>query len=195
MGNPTNPNRVVRVKDLDRFKSNTDGLYATKTVVATTYATKQEVSDATLIPLNMEQLTPSSTFVKNNVLGINGILYRAKQNTSEFPVTVVTDRGRFVYDTDKYGNKAYVVSDYTLSQAWEKWSDAGINYSLSVIDSRLSYFNNLQIALRLTQIESLLRNIQQTLGDVTVDGQTYTVRGILTELAKLMDKDVVIGDE
>lgn len=195
MGNPTNPNRVVRVKDLDRFKSNTDGLYATKTVVATTYATKQEVSDAILIPLNMEQLTPSSTFVKNNVLGINGILYRAKQNTSEFPVTVVTDRGRFVYDTDKYGNKAYVVSDYTLSQAWEKWSDAGINYSLSVIDSRLSYFNNLQIALRLTQIESLLRNIQQTLGDVTVDGQTYTVRGILTELAKLMDKDVVIGDE
>lgn len=195
MGNPTNPNRVVRVKDLDRFKSNTDGLYATKAVVATTYATKQEVSDATLIPLNMEQLTPSSTFVKNNVLGINGILYRAKQNTSEFPVTVVTDKGRFVYDTDKYGNKAYVVSDYTLSQAWEKWSDAGINYSLSVIDSRLSYFNNLQIALRLTQIESLLRNIQQTLGDVTVDGQTYTVRGILTELAKLMDKDVVIGDE
>lgn len=195
MANPTNPNRVVRVKDLDRFKSNTDGLYATKTVVATTYATKQEVSDATLIPLNMEQLTPSSTFVKNNVLGINGILYRAKQNTSEFPVTVVTDKGRFVYDTDKYGNKAYVVSDYTLSQAWEKWSDAGINYSLSVIDSRLSYFNNLQIALRLTQIESLLRNIQQTLGDVTVDGQTYTVRGILTELAKLMDKDVVIGDE
>lgn len=195
MGNPTNPNRVVRVKDLDRFKSNTDGLYATKTVVATTYATKQEVSDATLIPLNMEQLTPSSTFVKNNVLGINGILYRAKQNTSEFPVTVVTDKGRFVYDTDKYGNKAYVVSDYTLSQAWEKWSDAGINYSLSVIDSRLSYFNNLQIANRLTQIESLLRNIQQTLGDVTVDGQTYTVRGILTELAKLMDKDVVIGDE
>lgn len=195
MGNPTNPNRVVRVKDLDRFKSNTDGLYATKTVVATTYATKQEVSDATLIPLNMEQLTPSSTFVKNNVLGINGILYRAKQNTSEFPVTVVTDKGRFVYDTDKYGNKAYVVSDYTLSQAWEKWSDAGINYSLSVIDSRLSYFNNLQIALRLTQIESLLRNIQQTLGDVTVDGQTYTVRGILTELAKLMDKDVVLGDE
>lgn len=195
MGNPTNPNRVVRVKDLDRFKSNTDGLYATKAVVATTYATKQEVSDATLIPLNMEQLTPSSTFVKNNVLGINGILYRSKQNTSEFPVTVVTDKGRFVYDTDKYGNKAYVVSDYTLSQAWEKWSDAGINYSLSVIDSRLSYFNNLQIALRLTQIESLLRNIQQTLGDVTVDGQTYTVRGILTELAKLMDKDVVIGDE
>ena len=195
MGNPTNPNRVVRVKDLDRFKSNTDGLYATKTVVATTYATKQEVSDATLIPLNMEQLTPSSTFVKNNVLGINGILYRAKQNTSEFPVTVVTDKGRFVYDTDKYGNKAYVVSDYTLSQAWEKWSDAGISYSLSVIDSRLSYFNNLQIAPRLTQIESLLRNIQQTLGDVTVDGQTYTVRGILTELAKLMDKDVVIGDE
>jgi hypothetical protein len=195
MGNPTNPNRVVRVKDLDRFKSNTDGLYATKTVVATTYATKQEVSDATLIPLNMEQLTPSSTFVKNNVLGINGILYRAKQNTSEFPVSVVTDKGRFVYDTDKYGNKAYVVSDYTLSQAWEKWSDAGISYSLSVIDSRLSYFNNLQIALRLTQIESLLRNIQQTLGDVTVDGQTYTVRGILTELAKLMDKDVVLGDE
>lgn len=166
-----------------------------KPFINQTFATKQEVSDATLIPLNMEQLTPSSTFVKNNVLGINGILYRAKQNTSEFPVSVVTDKGRFVYDTDKYGNKAYVVSDYTLSQAWEKWSDAGINYSLSVIDSRLSYFNNLQIALRLTQIESLLRNIQQTLGDVTVDGQTYTVRGILTELAKLMDKDVVLGDE
>ena len=31
MANPTNPNRVVRVKDLNRFKGNTDGLYATKT--------------------------------------------------------------------------------------------------------------------------------------------------------------------
>ena len=30
MANPTNPNRVVRVKDLNRFKGNTDGLYATK---------------------------------------------------------------------------------------------------------------------------------------------------------------------
>lgn len=31
MGNPTNPNRVVRVKDLNSFKGKTDGLYATKT--------------------------------------------------------------------------------------------------------------------------------------------------------------------
>ena len=33
MANPTNPNRVVRVKDLNRFKGNTDGLYATKTAL------------------------------------------------------------------------------------------------------------------------------------------------------------------
>lgn len=48
MANPTNPNRVVRVKDLDRFKGNADGLYATQTNVnnkadkSTTY-TKTEV--------------------------------------------------------------------------------------------------------------------------------------------------------
>ena len=29
MGNPTNPNRVVRVKDLDRFKTKSDASYAT----------------------------------------------------------------------------------------------------------------------------------------------------------------------
>jgi len=30
MANPTNPNRVVRVKDLDRFKTNGDDHYAQK---------------------------------------------------------------------------------------------------------------------------------------------------------------------
>lgn len=30
MANPTNPNRSIRVKDLNRFKSKTDALYATK---------------------------------------------------------------------------------------------------------------------------------------------------------------------
>lgn len=46
MGNPTNPNRVVRVKDLARFKSNADATFATKTEVNVTYASVSEATAA-----------------------------------------------------------------------------------------------------------------------------------------------------
>ena len=217
MANPTNPNRVIRVKDLNRFKGNTDGLYATKTALQnksninhnhdTRYYTEAEVdallADRTMHPIDMDEVTPSSTFTAGDVLGINGILYKAKVNTSDFPVTVVVDdtTGQFVYDTDADGNKAYVVEDYTLSEDWMKWADAGINYSLSVINSQLSYLNTLRIASRLGSLEAsqsniltALTQIQQALMPITVDGVTYSVRDILTELAKLMNANIVIDE-
>ena len=166
----------------------------------TRYYTEAEVdallADRTMHPIDMDEVTPSSTFTAGDVLGINGILYKAKVNTSDFPVTVVVDdtTGQFVYDTDDDGNKAYVIEDYTLSEDWMKWADAGINYSLSVINSQLSYLNTLRIASRLGTLEQQLANMLQALMPITVDGVTYSVRDILTELAKLMNANIVIDE-
>ena len=213
----TNPTKYVSVQRLGRFEAKIGQKYATQAALQTKsninhnhdtrYYTEAEVdallADRTMHPIDMDEVTPSSTFTAGDVLGINGILYKAKVNTSDFPVTVVVDdtTGQFVYDTDDDGNKAYVVEDYTLSEDWMKWADAGINYSLSVINSQLSYLNTLRIASRLGSLEAsqsniltALTQIQQALAPVTVDGVTYSVRDILTELAKLMNKNVVFDE-
>ena len=213
----TNPNKLINVQELAYFEGKVGDKYATKTALQTKaninhnhdtrYYTEAEVdallADRTMHPIDMDEVTPSSTFTAGDVLGINGILYKAKVNTSDFPVTVVVDdtTGQFVYDTDADGNKAYVVEDYTLSEDWMKWADAGINYSLSVINSQLSYLNTLRIASRLGSLEAsqsniltALTQIQQALMPITVDGVTYSVRDILTELAKLMNANIVIDE-
>ncbi len=90
-----------------------------------------------LIPVNVAGLTPSSTFVKNNILGINGTLYRATQATSNFPVTLLTSGGSFVTNTIN-GKTAFVVSDYTLNTGWEIWSDASMEYWAELISQGLN---------------------------------------------------------
>ena len=59
-------------------------------------ASKTELSELeTLIPVDVNSLTPSSTFAKNSVIGINGVLYRSLRQTSHSPVVMaVQDGGR-----------------------------------------------------------------------------------------------------
>lgn len=72
MGNPTNPNRVVRVKDLNRFKGNTDGLYATKTVINT----KADKSN-----------TYTKTEVDTKLNELKGPTYNPLTRTISYPTT------------------------------------------------------------------------------------------------------------
>ncbi len=98
--------------------------------IPTIYATKAALTAATLIPVNLDDMTPWTTFVKNNILAINGVQYRAKKDTTHFPVVLLTDGGQFVVNVVN-GAPAYVISDYTLDADWEIWGDAGIPQTLA----------------------------------------------------------------
>ena len=98
--------------------------------IPTLYATKAALLQATIIPVNLGDMTPQTTFVKNNILAINGVQYRAKKDTTHFPVVLLTDGGQFVVNIVN-GAPAYVVSDYTLDADWEIWGDAGIPQTLA----------------------------------------------------------------
>lgn len=90
-------------------------------------------------PVNMDTLTPSSTFTANQCVAINGVFYRAIRNTASFPVTLVVDgtTGKFVYNESASGHKAYVIGNPTLNEDWEVWSDSSIDFWREYFDDRL----------------------------------------------------------
>ncbi len=148
----TNPESTVRVKDLNRFKQRFD-------------------VEAGLHPVDINSLTPTSTFVKNAILGINGVIYRSKQATSHFPVSLVVDNDAFVIQT--IDNKiVFTVSSNTVHSDWEQWTDAAIEYWKAQLDARVSALEN---------------------KTVTYNGVTYTADELLTAMAQLMQRTVVVS--
>ena len=139
---------------------------------------KMAYDAAALLPVDISTLTPSSIFQKHAVIGINGVLYRAKQATQQMPCTVVVDdqTGQLVTHTVN-GKVSLVVDDPTPNSDWEVWSDAASEYWISLLDQRLSRF------------ETMLAGISPD--GITINGNTYTVQQLLENLAKLMGKTVV----
>ena len=158
------------------------------------------VADGTLYPVDISTLTPTTTFRKNAVLGINGVLYRAKVATSAFPVALVTDdaRGQFVIDMVN-GKRAFVIDDPAVHQDWEVWTDAGIEYWIALQDARMSALaeQKQDVISDLTTIRSnaaLAVSALQMTSTVGYGGQTYTVQELLKAVASLMGKTVVVND-
>lgn len=137
----------------------------------TIYIKDLEAQDALLIPVSVDSLTPSSTFVKNAVIGINGVLYRATAATSNLPCTLTIQDGAFVTHTVN-GKTSFVVSDPTPNAGWEIWTDAATEYWLSLLDTRITSLENLS---------------------VTYNGITYTLAQLMASMAQLMQKTVVVG--
>lgn len=136
-----------------------------------TFATKEEVG---LYPVDITTLSLESTFVAGAVIGINGVLYRATQATDNLPCTLVTENGVFVVNTVK-GKTAFVVSDATPNTDWEIFTDAAIEYWVTIMNQRVS----------------ALENIPTT---VTYNGVTYTTAQLLEAMAQLMAKTVVVHE-
>ena len=138
-----------------------------------------------LHPVDISTLTPSSTFVENAVVGINGVIYRAKKATSNFPVSLLASGNEFVVDVVN-GKVAYVVVDDTINNDWEQWTDAAIEYWTEQLAARAAALESAQTALaaRTTTIEG-------TLANVTYNGRSYSVRDILNAMAALMPRNVV----
>lgn len=130
----------------------------------------EDARDNLLYPVNVASLTPSSTFVKNAIIGINGVIYRATANTSNFPVTLTIDNGQFVYD-EVNGKKAFVVSDPTVNQGWEIFTDAGVEYWIE----------------QKADIADVMAHT------ITKDGKTYTVQQLLEAVVYLMGRTVVLN--
>ena len=68
----------------------------TSSKIPTSNAVVTYVNGRSMRPVNINTLTPSSTFLLGDIIGINGILYRANKNTSSLPVTFATEDGDFV---------------------------------------------------------------------------------------------------
>lgn len=147
-------------------------------------ATKTELSQNEaehFHPVGISSLTPSSTFAKNSVIGINGVLYRSTQATSNFPVTLMVQDGSFVVNTVN-GKISFVVVDPTVLQGWEIFTDASIEYWIESINQSIADIStirsNAQSAIKPTDV-------------VTYEGTEYSVSTLLSEVAKLMNKTVV----
>jgi len=122
-----------------------------------------------LLPVDISTLTPASTFPKNAVIGIGGVLYRAKRATASMPLTMVVSDGKFVTH-EVNGQKAFVVQDMTVNADWDVWMDAGLSYAYSLADQRI------------TALET---------ETYTANGEQYTRRQLLQAVAELMQKTIV----
>lgn len=159
-----------------------------ETSVPSTYATKQEVTDSALHPVNVNTLTPSSTFIKNAVIGINGVLYRSTQATSNLPVTLVVQDGAFVTNTVN-GKIAFVVSNSNINAGWEIFTDASIEYWVESINAALAAK---QDAINdLAAIRSNAQSAIKTTDQYTAGNVTYSATDLLQAVANLMSKTLV----
>jgi hypothetical protein len=159
--------------------------------INTNVATKTELgqnADEHLHPVDISSLTPSSTFGKNSVIGINGVLYRATKATSNMPVTLTVLNGAFVYHSVN-GKIAFVVSDETLNSDWEIFTDASIEYWVASLNAALA--NKQDSIDDLSTIRSNATGAVKKADTYTYNNQSYTVDSMLTELAKFMSKTVV----
>lgn len=130
-----------------------------------------------LLPVDISTLTPASTFPKNAVIGIGGVLYRATAATQNLPCTLTVQDGQFVVNIVN-GKTAFTVTDPSPNSGWEIFTDASVEYWIS-------------------QLNALIAQ-KATVGDVmqaTVNyGQTqFTVQQLLQEMAKLMSRTVVVN--
>lgn len=169
-----------------------------KKVIYDVFGTEIELDPRTsehLHPVNVNTLTPSSTFRMNSVIGINGVLYCSLRDTDNLPVTPQIQDGQFVIHTVG-GKIALVIADETLNEDWEVFTDASIEYWVASINSAISVINT---AIQLIQgsisdLSTIRSNASAALKPTdiyTFNGVSYTVDDMLKDLVKLMPKTLV----
>ena len=192
-----NPTKYVSVQRLGRFEEKLGQKYATQTAMAAA------VADVTPDYIDIEDLEPGMTFPKNSLLAINGISFQALRNTTDFPVVLLVESGHVVYDEDENGNKALVVSDWTKSNDWKVWGDAGIPRTLDNMTAQQEAFMEDEQA-DMAAFKQEIRNdaaqlivlaassIKPGTKITSSSGTQYTAETLLTALADLMDKTIVV---
>lgn len=143
------------------------------------------LAEGTLYPVDISTVTPQTTFRKNAVIGIGGVIYRAKRATANMPLTMVVSDGKFVTH-EVNGQQAFVVQDMTVNADWEVWMDAGLSYAYSLADQRIT---NLEQAL--PTVKATADSALQPTTTYSANGQQYIADELLQAVAELMDKTIV----
>lgn len=146
---------------------------------------KMAYDGAALLPVNIQNVTPQSSFPKNAVIGIGGVLYRAKRATASMPLTMVVSDGKFVTH-EVNGQQAFVVQDMTVNADWEVWMDAGLSYAYSLADQRITNLEQALLTVKATADSAL-----QPTTTYSANGQQYTADDLLQAIAELMNKTIV----
>ena len=90
-----------------------------------------------ITPVDIDLLTPSSTFAAGDAIAFNGVIYRATGATDNFPIPLVVSGNNFVVNEYK-GYKAYVRGSEVIQDGWQVWLDTGLNYWIEKHEDRIS---------------------------------------------------------
>lgn len=116
-------------------------------------AEKQELHDAVieeaernggfmLYPVELASISTTSVFQKNSIICIDGVVYRAKQQTSNLPVVLVAENNRFITQVVN-GYTVFIKANNTLSSDWEVWLDASSDFRYKSIEARVAKLETL----------------------------------------------------
>lgn len=90
-----------------------------------------------LYPVEESTLSPSSTFKKNAIICIDGVIYRAVRDTANLPLKFVVEGNKFVVQTI-YGRTAFVRAANTVNSDWAVWVDASNDIRFCQLEDRVA---------------------------------------------------------
>ena len=88
-------------------------------------------------PVRESEATSGRTFLKSEVLAINGVIYRCTADTQNLPVTPVVQDSMIVV-VEKDGQKAIVIADDKVNEGWEVFADASNGYRIAALEARVA---------------------------------------------------------
>ena len=90
-----------------------------------------------LYPVDLSQVTTTTVFQKNSIICIDGVVYKSKQQTSDFPVVLLVENNKFVTQVIS-GTTVFVKPVNTLSSDWEVWLDASSDFRYKQLEARVA---------------------------------------------------------
>ena len=85
-----------------------------------------------LNPVDESTITAATNFHTNDIIALNGTIYRCTGTTNNMPVSVVFQGNQILYDEYK-GHRAYVIASSTVQSGWEVWLNSGLDYHITLL--------------------------------------------------------------
>ena len=85
-----------------------------------------------LNPVDESTITAATNFHTNDIIALNGTIYRCTGTTNNMPVSVVFQGNKILYDEYK-GHRAYVIASSTVQSGWEVWLNSGLDYHITLL--------------------------------------------------------------
>ena len=95
-----------------------------------------------LYPVDLDSVTTGTVFQKNSIICVDGVVYRAKQQTGNLPVTLLTEGDSFVTQVVN-GHTVFIKANNNISSDWEVWLDASSDFRYKSIEARVAYLETI----------------------------------------------------